>query len=104
MVKDFDVFIQTSLWEGLPFTILEAMALRKPIIATDVIGNKDAVEHGYNGFLCSSLDDFKNAVLQLIQNKSLRNKMETNSRERVVELFDQNKNFKELEMVYSSVK
>lgn len=103
-VKEFDVFIQTSLWEGLPFTILEAMALRKPIVATDVIGNKDAVEHGYNGFLCSSLDDFKNAVVELTQNKDLRNQMEANSRKRVVEFFDQNKNFKQLEMVYASAK
>ncbi|WP_083692223.1 glycosyltransferase [Seonamhaeicola sp. S2-3] len=59
MANTFDIYIQTSLWEGLPITILEAMALGKVVIATNVIGNKDAVVNGETGYLCNTAFEFK---------------------------------------------
>ncbi len=50
LIKSF-CYISTSRWEGLPLGILEAMSYGLPIIATDVIGNRDLVEHNVNGFL-----------------------------------------------------
>jgi glycosyltransferase involved in cell wall biosynthesis len=44
-------FISTSRWEGLPLALLEAMARGVPAIATDVVGNKDAVTDHETGFL-----------------------------------------------------
>lgn len=43
--------VSTSRWEGLPLALLEGMARGVPIVATDVIGNKDAVADGETGFL-----------------------------------------------------
>ncbi|TWO34422.1 glycosyltransferase family 4 protein [Seonamhaeicola sediminis] len=96
----FDIYIQTSLWEGLPFTIIEAMALRKPIVATNIVGNKDAVSNWKNGFLCDSQEDFINSIKQLIENESQRKKMANHSLILVNELFNQNKNLKKLFKVY----
>jgi glycosyltransferase involved in cell wall biosynthesis len=47
----FDVFILTSLWEGLPITVLEALASSRPVIATDTGGIREVVKEGVNGFL-----------------------------------------------------
>jgi glycosyltransferase involved in cell wall biosynthesis len=46
-----DVFVLPSHREGMPLSILEAMAMAKPIIATDIRGCREEVAHGRNGFL-----------------------------------------------------
>jgi glycosyltransferase involved in cell wall biosynthesis len=46
-----DIFVLSSLWEGLPLAAVEAMAAARPVILTDVGGNSELVEHGQNGLL-----------------------------------------------------
>ncbi len=98
-----DVYIQTSLWEGLPFTIIEAMALQKPVLATNVIGNKDAVSHKKNGFLCDNLEEFEEAIEQLISKPSLLKTFAEQSQKLAYEKFDRNKNFGKLLEIYNSI-
>lgn len=64
-----DVFVLTSLWEGLPRVILQAMAMRLPVVATRVDGIPEAVKHGENGFLVPPKDFSAMAqrVLQLLE-------------------------------------
>lgn len=50
-LSQVDVYISTSLWEGLPLSVLEAMALGKPLLLSECIGNVDTVKTGVNGFL-----------------------------------------------------
>lgn len=51
LVNDNDIFLLTSLWEGLPISLLEAMYLKKVCIVTNCIGNRDVIENGNNGFV-----------------------------------------------------
>lgn len=53
-----DVFLLTSLWEGLPISLLEAMYMKKLCVVSDVIGNHDVIENGKNGYICKSLKEF----------------------------------------------
>ena len=96
LLAKHDVYMQTSLWEGLPFTIIEAMALQKPIIATNVVGNKDAVSHKENGFLCQSIEDFEKAINQLKSEPQLLKTYGKQSQKLAHDKFDRNKNLKKL--------
>ena len=57
-----DVFILTSLWEGLPISLLESMYIKKLCMVNNVIGNRDVIHNGENGFVCDSVDDFVEAI------------------------------------------
>ena len=57
-----DVFLLTSLWEGLPISLLEAMYMKKLCVVSDAIGNRDVIHTGDNGFVCRSVDEFVKAV------------------------------------------
>ncbi|MFC2042751.1 glycosyltransferase family 4 protein [Chloroflexota bacterium] len=59
-IEDFlacmDLFVSSSLWEGLPASIMESMAAGIPIIATDVDGNRDLIENEVTGWLVPPYD------------------------------------------------
>ena len=59
---DSDVFILTSLWEGLPIALLESMYMKKICIVSNVIGNREVIQSGINGYVCDSIDDFCEAI------------------------------------------
>lgn len=50
-IADADLYVTTARWEGLPLAVLEAMSLGIPVVASDVVGNRDAVEPGVTGYL-----------------------------------------------------
>ncbi|WP_430614721.1 glycosyltransferase [Flavobacterium sp. JP2137] len=94
-----DVFLQTSLWEGLPIAVLEAMALRKPILATRVIGNKDVVVHGVSGFLFDQIDEIA-PLMEQLEVAAIRKNMGIAAYEQCKRQFDKDKNFQELIPIY----
>lgn len=57
-----DIFILTSLWEGLPISLIEAMYLKKPVIVSNVIGNNDVVINHVNGYVCDKVEDYVAAI------------------------------------------
>ena len=70
----FTIKILPSDMEGLSQSILEAMALSVPVIATNASGNPDLIEHGTTGFLFedSDIDQLAGLIQQLIGNEQLR--------------------------------
>ena len=85
-----DIVVLPSYREGTPRTLLEAGAMGKPLIATDVPGCRDVVKDGYNGFLVPARDVTKlvEKLRILINNADLREKFGKNSREFVKNEFD----------------
>jgi glycosyltransferase involved in cell wall biosynthesis len=71
-----DIYAFPSLSEGVPRSIMEAMALGKPVVATSVGGIPDLVRNGETGFLVEARnsDGLANAILTLAKNKELRTK------------------------------
>jgi len=72
-----DIFLNTSISEGMSGAILEAMAESLPVIATNNSGNAALVVNNENGFLVplDSLNDLKNRILCLINDRNLRIKI-----------------------------
>ncbi len=65
-----DIFVLPSLWEGLPISLLEAMYLKKLCIVSDVIGNRDVIKSGYNGYVCNSAEEYAN-IINKVKDKSI---------------------------------
>jgi glycosyltransferase involved in cell wall biosynthesis len=74
MLAAMDVFLLTSLWEGLPRVIPQAMAMGLPVAAHRVDGAAEAVQPGLTGYLCDpgDLDGLAAACLRLLEDPALR--------------------------------
>lgn len=74
-------YLTCSLYEGLPLSVIEAMSLGKAVIASDVVGNRDCVLHGDNGYLVPlDVKQFAGSIIELAENTELRNTMGGKSR------------------------
>ncbi len=83
----FDIFALTSLHEGLPMALLEAMSLGKPVISTDVGGVSEVITNRYNGILIppENTKNFSDACLLLMNDDALRKKISDNARNTVID-------------------
>ena len=84
LLSSFDVFVFPSLWEGFPYSIVEAMRSACAIVATDVGGIPEAIEDGNHGLLVppGSAAAIVAAVEQLITDRGLGEVLEENARQR----------------------
>lgn len=89
VLAGFDIFVLSSLTEGLSNSLLEAMASGKPVIATRVGGNPEVVVDGVTGVLIppKDLDTLAREILRLADNPDLRIQMGQAGYQRVVEKF-----------------
>jgi glycosyltransferase involved in cell wall biosynthesis len=86
-ISIFDIVALSSETEGLSLSICEAMALRKPVVATNVGGNQELVEDGNTGFLVPSGDNqaFAEAVIRLLKEPGIAQAMGQRAREKVAQ-------------------
>ena len=83
------LFVNSSLSDAFPLTVVEAMAAGLPIVASAVGGVPEAVAHGATGLLVrpNSADALASGLCQLFEDSSLRGRMAVAARERALELF-----------------
>ena len=101
-----DIFVLPSLWEGLPIGLLEAMSMRKAVIATDVDGTSEIVKNRYNGILIDTNDLQKSltgALLELSSDASMRKELGSKAFDTVHEKYDALKMTRSIEDVYTSL-
>ncbi|MCX7730267.1 MAG: glycosyltransferase family 4 protein [Candidatus Caldatribacterium sp.] len=101
ILADTDIVVLVSQREGLPRALLEGMAAGKPLVATNVRGNRDLVEDGVNGFLVpqGDVEALARALLKLIGSRELREKMGEASKEKV-KPYSLESVLKEMEKIY----
>jgi len=83
---DADIVCLPSYREGLPKSLIEAMAIGRPIVTTDVPGCRECVEENYNGFLVPSQNSIElaRALEVLLLSSELRLEMGKNSRKKML--------------------
>ncbi|MFW9938217.1 MAG: glycosyltransferase [Candidatus Thorarchaeota archaeon] len=94
-ISNSDVFVLSSLHEGLPYSLIEALACGTPIISTDCeTGPKEILENGKYGLLVRvmDVDDLKQKMIYLAKDQNLRNNLSRYGLERV-RAFDNQKFF-----------
>jgi len=97
-----DVVLMPSLFEGLPMSLLEAMAMRVPVVASALDGIAEVVDDGRDGFLVPSGDAklFCERVCQLIENPSLARELGAAASEKIARRFSAERMCCEVERVY----
>ena len=78
-MDNIDIYLSTSLWEGLPLSVLQAMCKRKPLVLTDCVGNRDTVIENFNGFLFKKEEEAVSILNNLINNPQLIHYLGENS-------------------------
>lgn len=88
-IQSFDLFVMSSLFEGLGTSLLDAMAFSKAIVASDTGGIPEAVSHGETGLLVPPRDarELATAIVKLLKDPDRREKMGRAGLERVKRLF-----------------
>jgi glycosyltransferase involved in cell wall biosynthesis len=103
--KAFDVFVMSSVTEGLGTSLLDAMACGKPIVATRAGGMPEVVVEGLTGLLVEPRDDkaMAAAIVRLLRDRTLRREMGAAGEARVHEQFSSERMVLETLAVYQRV-
>jgi glycosyltransferase involved in cell wall biosynthesis len=104
-IKIFDIFVHPSLWEGFGLIFLEVMKWGKPIIATHVSAIPEIIINGKTGILVPPKDSAQlaEAIIKLVVNKNLREKMGRAGYERLKTHFTLRKTVQKTEEVYDKL-
>jgi glycosyltransferase involved in cell wall biosynthesis len=103
--RAMDLFIQPSLWEGLPLTLLMAMGARLPVVGTRVSGMTEVIEDGTNGRLVApgDSDALAGVILELYRHPELRVRMAEAGRQTVERKYSQEAMLRRLEEIYLQI-
>lgn len=104
-LRYIDTLLLCSYIEGLPLAPLEAFSQGIPVIATNIDGTNEEIQHGYNGYLISpkDIDGFKNNILKLFNDKELLNKFKDNAYKSYIQNFNTEKYIKEHNNIYNEL-
>ena len=105
LLKIIDIVVMPSIQESFGIVSLEAMAMKVPVIATNVGGLPEAIEDGKTGIIVppKDIDSLENAIKYLIENPQIRKIMGRAGRKRVADKFSIKSNVKMTEEVYLNV-
>lgn len=102
LLSGMNCFVLSSLWEGFSIVLLEAMAARVPIVATDILGNNEAIRSGIDGWLVTpgNVDAMAEKVVSIINSPVMAAKFSESSYIRVREKFNRKQMLRQIESLY----
>lgn len=105
LMRTFDIFVLSSLFEGLPIALLEAMSLGKPVVTTSVGGIPEVIIDGVNGFLVPAKDPelLAQKIIQLLKDDNLRASFSQNAIRTIREHFNLQEMVRKVEEIYSGI-
>lgn len=104
LMKVSDIFLFTTLQEGMPRSMMEAMACGLPCIASKIRGNVDLLDEGKGGYLreASNSEEMAHCLRCLVEDSNLRKKMSKHNL-KTIKRFDVKVVKKEIEQIYKEV-
>jgi glycosyltransferase involved in cell wall biosynthesis len=95
----------TSHHEGLPVSLMEAMAMEKPVVAYNIRGVRDLVEDGVNGFLLpfGDIEGLANKIIYLMENPEIAKEMGRRGREKIEKEFSLKIILKDMKNLYKEI-
>lgn len=103
--KTIDVFLMTSITEGLPNTMLEALSMGLPVVSTNVGGVSELMVDDETGFLCKAKDVacLADKTIRIIKSKELRESISRAARERILDKFSFDARLRLIEEYYVNI-
>lgn len=104
IIKNSKLYISTARYEGLPYSVIEALALSKPCVVSNCDGNRDLIVDNYNGYIIKNenVKIYKEKIIELLNDKEKHRLYSENSHQSFINNYNIEKNIKELESIYIS--
>jgi len=105
LLRCMDIFTLTSLWEGLPRVIPQAMVAGLPVVANNIDGNAEIIQDGTNGFLINPGDTagMADRVVQLLKNPELKSRISEKGLETALREFSLNDMVRKIAELYEEL-
>jgi len=90
ILKDFDIFLMTSFYEGMSGSLMEAMSMELPCVTSNALAFKEIIKSEENGFICDlkSSKDFSKYLIKLMNESELRKIIGLKARQTVIDNYN----------------
>ncbi|HEY6975259.1 MAG TPA: glycosyltransferase [Chitinophagaceae bacterium] len=102
-LHQIDVFVLPSVFEGLPYALLEAMHEGVPCVVSKCDGNNDVINNNNNGFSCLTREEYTEVISLLLTNKEKAKQIAEAGKKFVIEKHDIKNNIRLLEKIYEEI-
>lgn len=102
-MQKYNMYLSSAKWEGMPLAVLEAMSVGLPAVLSNVVGNRDIIEHGKDGYLYE-LDDTDKVVDLMVQLKDEKwTYMSAEAKEKVINKYSVQQMIERTKQIYSKI-
>lgn len=102
-LRQLNVFLLPSIYEGLPYSLLEAMQEKVPCVVSKCDGNNDVINNNENGFSCMLLPEYTEIINRLMKDPHLAKQIGEAGYKHVFEKLNMTTNIQLLENMYTSI-
>lgn len=102
-LHQIDVFVLPSVFEGLPYALLEAMYEGVPCVVSKCDGNNDVIANNINGFSCVAKEEYAEIISMLLTDKGKAKQIAETGRNFILEKHDIKNNIRFLEKIYEEM-
>lgn len=102
IVSKSKLYVSTSRYEGMPYAMIESLALSIPNVVSDCDGNRDLIKNNFNGFCIknNNTEKFSEKVIQLLKEENLYNDFSNRAKETFLKHHNINEKIHDLESIY----
>ncbi|MGF6637586.1 glycosyltransferase involved in cell wall biosynthesis [Paraburkholderia sp. MM5496-R1] len=101
-VAQADIYLSTASWEGMPISLIEAMTLGTPVVASDCPGNIDTIRHNSTGVLYRTAAEATSLIRKMIAEDKFREGLLRRAQEEARNRFSEDRFFNNIALLYSA--